>query len=274
LAADCACCGCLRFGGAQRPNPGEGQEIVAGEKELHLRHELKFQIDMLQYQVLQRKLATVLQPDPNMESKSSYTIRNLYFDDLRDTALNEKQAGVPNRKKYRIRIYNCSDAYIKFERKTKISQFILKESTRISRCETEKIIAGDIGFLAASDNQLLREFYRESRCRLMRPVVVVEYDREAYVHPVGNVRITFDTGLRTGLGPNSFFDRNCCTMGIVHRPEIILEVKYNKVLPQFICGLFPDTIRPQMAIGKYVLCRAQQKCQAGVSLAGIPCTKT
>jgi len=247
--------------------------MMAGEKELHLRHELKYQIDTLQHQVLQRKLATVLKLDPNVRSRGCYTVRNLYFDDLRDTALHEKQAGIPYRKKYRLRIYNHSDAFIKFERKTKINQYVLKESLRISRCEADRIIGGDVSFLSNS-NHVLREFCRESRCRLMRPVVIVEYEREAYVHPVGNVRITFDTGLRIGLGPTSFFDRNCCTMGILNRPEIIMEVKYNEVLPQFICGLFPNTIRPQSAIGKYVICRTQQKCQAGNSMAGVPCTKT
>ncbi len=247
---------------------------MAGEKELRLRHELKFQINTLQHQVLHKKLAVVLKPDPYMGSNGSYTIRNLYFDDIQNTAYREKQAGAPTRKKYRIRIYNHSDSLVKFERKTKINQYILKESTWISRRETEKIIAGDIGFLANSKNQLLREFYRESRCRLMRPTVIVEYDREAYVYPVGNVRITFDTGLRTGLGPTSFFDRDCCTISIVKCPQIILEIKYSKVLPQFICGLFPDAIQPQKAIGKYVLCRTQQKCQAGNYLTGIPCTKT
>jgi hypothetical protein len=246
---------------------------MAGEKELHLRHELKYQIDLLQYQVLRNKLAAVLKPDPNTRTDGKYAIRNLYFDDLRDTALREKQAGISKRKKYRIRIYNCSDALIKFERKTKINTYILKETTRISRCEAEKMIAGDISFMCASENQVLRDFYMESRCRLMRPVAIVEYDREAYVYPVGNVRITFDTGLRSGLGSTSFFDRNCCTMGVVDRPTIIMEIKYNEVLPQFISGLFPETIRPHSALGKYVICRTHQKRQVGKSLAGIPCTK-
>ncbi|MFX1566575.1 MAG: polyphosphate polymerase domain-containing protein [Promethearchaeota archaeon] len=247
--------------------------MMAGEKELHLRHELKYEIDTLQHQVLQKKLSTLLKPDPNMESNSRYNVRNLYFDDFRDTALCEKQAGVSNRKKYRIRIYNHSDAVIKFERKTKINQYILKESTRITRGEADRIIAGDFNFLAKSKDRLLRDFYLESRCNLMRPVVIVEYEREAYIHPVGNVRITFDTDLRTGLGPTSFFDCNICTMGVVNRPDIILEIKYNEVLPQYICGLFPNTIRPRVAIGKFVLCRTQQKCQTGSTLGGIPCTK-
>ena len=246
---------------------------MAGEKELHLRHELKYRISVLQYQVLQKKLCMVLKPDPNMIQNGKYTIRNLYFDDFRDTALNEKEAGVANRKKYRMRIYNHSDAVIKFERKTKIYQYSLKESTRITRGEADQIIAGDYSFLANTEDQLLRDFYLETRCNLMRPVVIVEYDREAYIHPVGNVRITFDTGLRTELGVTSFFDRNICTMGILERPGIILEVKYDEVLPQYICGLFPNTIRPQSAVGKFAICRTQQKYQMGSPAGGTLCAK-
>jgi len=242
---------------------------MVGEKELHLRHELKYQIDTLQYQVLQKKLSVILKPDPNMEGNSRYNIRNLYFDDFRDTALCEKQAGVSNRKKYRMRIYNHSDAVIKFERKSKINQYTLKESTRINRGEADKIIAGNFDFLAKSEDHLLREFYLETRCNLMRPVIIVEYNREAYIHPIGNVRITFDTELRTGLGPLSFFDWNTSTMGVLDRPNIIMEIKYNEVLPQYICGLFPDTIRPRLSIGKFALCRTQQKCQMGSPAGGI-----
>lgn len=225
-----------------------------------LRHELKYPINVLQHQVLRKKLAIILKPDPHMKSSSHYNVKNLYFDDIADSALCEKEAGIFKRKKYRIRIYNHSDQFIKFERKTKISQFMLKESVRINRSQADRIITCDIDFLAKSEHKLLRDFYAETRCRLMHPVVIVEYDREAFLHPIGNVRITFDSGLRMGIGSKSFFDFGS-TMDVIDQQGIILEVKYNEVLPQFIRGLFPDTIPPQKAIGKYVLCRNQQLCQ-------------
>jgi hypothetical protein len=84
---------------------------------------------------------------------------------------------------------------------------------------------------------------------------MVDYLREAYVHPVGNVRITLDTKLNTGLGPVAFFDNRSSTIGIHDEYEIILEVKFDDVLPLHIRGLFPDTIRPRCALGKFVACR-------------------
>lgn len=247
--------------------------MLAGQKEVCLRHELKYRIDLLQYQVLKKNLAAVLSPDPHMGAEGRYTIRNLYFDDFRNSALYEKQAGIARRKKYRLRIYNHSDAVIKFERKTKFDNYIRKESVRLTRSEADRIIAGDLTFLTTSKNSLLKAFYLECRRNLLRPVVVVEYDREAYVHPVGNVRVTLDSGLRTRLGLASFFDCNTCTMTAVDEPGVILEIKYNDVLPRHIRGLFLDTIRPRSAIGKFAICRSQQACVVGGLATGFPCVK-
>ncbi len=225
------------------------------QKKWRLRHELKYHLDYFQYQLLRRKLALVLKLDPNAGPDGRYHIRNLYFDDYKNTALAEKTAGVARRKKYRMRIYNCSDEYIKFERKSKRDQYVFKESVRLTREEAERIIAGDIAFLANSENNLLKTFYLESRNTLMRPVVMVEYYREAYVHPVGNVRITFDIELRTALGPVAFFDPKTFTMEVKEEQGVILEIKFDDVLPQHIRGLLLETIRPRSALGKFAMCR-------------------
>jgi hypothetical protein len=229
-----------------------------------LRHELKYEVNPLEYQVTEKKLSAILQPDPHMQGASSYNVRSLYFDDIKNSSLADKEAGVYKRKKYRMRIYNQSDDFIKFERKTRIGAYMLKESTRITREQADRLIDCDFEFLASLENQLLREFYLETRCKMMRPVVIVEYEREAYIHQVGTVRITFDTQLRTSLGYKQFFSRDYGSMRALEQQDIILEVKYNEVLPGYISGLFPNTIRPQLAVGKYVICRNQQILHVGV----------
>jgi hypothetical protein len=223
-----------------------------------LRHELKYHIDFVQYQILRKKLAVVLKPDPYAGPDGRYHIRSLYFDDFRNTALCEKLAGVARRKKYRIRIYNCNDKIIKFERKTKLDHYIIKQRVTITREQANHIIAGDIAFLADSKKRILKDFYLECRCNLLRPVVMVDYYREAYVHLVGNVRITFDIGLRKNLGSMALFDLSASTMSVIEEPGVILEIKFDSILPQHIRGLFPSTIQPRSAIGKFVFCR---ECQ-------------
>jgi len=226
---------------------------------LYLRQELKYYIDPPQYRILRSRLSALLTPDPHAGPDGRYHIRSLYFDDFKNTALFEKQAGIARRKKYRMRIYDHSDAVIKLEKKVKLDQYIGKESTRITREEAERILAGDIAFLAGSENRLLRAFYLESRGNLLRPNVIVDYYREAYIHPIGNVRITFDIGLHTGLDCVALFDRDVFTMGAIEEPGVIFEIKYDHFLPQSIRGLFPSTIRPRLSIGKFVICKKHYK---------------
>ncbi len=222
------------------------------------RHELKYAIDSLQHQSLRKNLLAILKPDAHAGPDGRYHIRSLYFDDFKNTALLEKLAGVRHRKKYRIRLYDFDDSLIKLERKTKVDQYVCKESAMLTRADVERITAGNIEFLADATHPLLKQFYIDSRCTLLHPVVIVDYYREAYIHPIGNVRITFDTDLCTSLGTGPLFGKTVCPIRIIDAPRTILEVKFNDVFPQYIRGLFPDTIRPRSAIGKFVLCRAQQ----------------
>ncbi len=232
----------------------------------YFRHELKYSIDFLQYQILRKKLSLVLKPDPHAGPNGTYHVRSIYFDDFKNSALFDKQAGVAHRKKYRIRIYNYSDECIKFERKTKNNQYLHKDWAKITRKQAEKMILGDFSFLANTDNPLLHEVYLESRCNLLRPVVTVDYLREAYVHPVGNVRITFDMKLHTNLGKLALFEKTAPTMGVDEKCGIILEIKFDDVLPLHIRGLFPSTIRPQSANGKFAICRESTNALTGCSV--------
>lgn len=223
-----------------------------------IRHELKHHLTFMHYRILRQKLGTVLKLDSHAGPDGRYHIRSLYFDDFKNTAYFDKAAGVPTRKKYRMRIYNLCDDFIKFERKNKFNEYVFKETAMLTRDEADRIINGDIAFLAESDNPFLRQFYFESRCNLLHPVVMVDYLREAYVHPVGDVRITFDIDVSTAIGPVSFFDRNTSTVTVCEEPGVILEVKFGDVLPQFIRGMFPNDIQPRAALGKFAACRGSK----------------
>jgi hypothetical protein len=228
------------------------------------RRELKYSINDLEYHVLKRKLSTVLKRDPNAKACSSYLVRNLYFDDFKNSAYWEKEAGTYERKKYRMRVYNNDDSLIKFECKRKIGYYVLKETTCITRAQAEQLIAGDYSLFAYSTDKLLKQFYLDTRCTFLKPVVNVEYNREAYVQPIGNVRVTFDSNLRTGPSVSEFFNKNAAVTSALEQTEKVLEVKYTDVLPVYVKGLFPNTIKPQEAIGKFSICRSQQMLQTGV----------
>jgi len=224
---------------------------------LPLRHELKFFINEMQYFVLSDILDHVLQRDPNGDEFNEYHIRSLYFDTVYNTALFDKMDGVKNRDKYRIRIYNFSDRVIKLECKTKVGSLISKRSISIPRLLCEQLMAGDPAGLETTRSGLLNDVYREMTVNLLRPVVLVDYVREAYLHPAEEVRITFDKQLRTGLRSTDLFNPYVPTVPPLDHSEMILEVKYNRVLPPYIRDLL-STYCPgalQSAISKYTWCR-------------------
>ena len=61
-----------------------------------LRHELKFFISEMQYQILSRQLDHVLWRDPNGDENNEYHIRSLYFDTIFNDAYFYKLDGVQN----------------------------------------------------------------------------------------------------------------------------------------------------------------------------------
>ena len=223
-----------------------------------LRHELKFFISPLQYQVLSRTLKATLNPDPNGDENNQYHIRSLYFDTAYDSALYDKINGTANRDKYRIRIYNFSDQMIRLECKSKFRDLISKRSVRITRYLAEQLISADPTGLESTASGLVSDTFREMRTNLLHPVVIVDYLREAYLHPAEEVRITFDMQLRSGLNSVDMFNPYLPTVPPFDHDEIILEVKYNQVLPPYIANLLTYALRDgacRSAISKYVYCR-------------------
>ena len=82
------------------------------------RHELKHEIGAPELLALRQRLSAVLAPDRHSDS-GRYTVRSLYFDDARDSALREKLDGVGSRQKFRLRLYNSDPSLIKLEKKIK-----------------------------------------------------------------------------------------------------------------------------------------------------------
>ena len=224
---------------------------------LPLRHELKYYINEMQYFVLSGILDQILQRDPNGDANNEYHIRSLYFDTVFNDALQEKLDGVETRNKYRIRIYNFSDRVIKLECKTKYDTLISKRSITIPRSLCEQLIAGDPAGLETTRSGLLHDVYREMTIRLLRPAVIVDYVREAYIHPAEEVRITFDKQLRTGLLSTDLFNPDLPSLSPFDNNEMILEVKYNRFLPTYLRDILTTYCQgaQQSAISKYTWCR-------------------
>lgn len=223
-------------------------------KETLYRHELKYYINQYQYDDLKRILLLVAKKDENIINDKDYMIRSLYFDDYYNTAYREKEDGVRIRKKYRIRIYNNSSQSIKLECKHKKDALILKESLALNLEEFYKIMEGDPSFLMEKNNPMANEFFIDYRTNILRPKVIVDYEREAFIEPVGNVRITFDKKVRAALAGEDIFQNNISTYNILPDDIMILEIKFTEFLPEKIRKILGARSYTQVPASKYCLC--------------------
>lgn len=222
---------------------------------LPARHELKYFINPAELEALRARLRPALQMDSHCVKGRPYVIRSLYFDTLDDTAFYDKQAGVEHRDKYRIRVYGFSDKAVFLERKRKLGDLIQKSSVQITRRLCDQLISGDPTGLQRSNSALLQDMYVQMRTRLLRPKVIVDYEREAFLHPAEDTRITFDLRLRSGLYSADLFNPRVPTVCPHDRNVEILEVKFNNYLPAYVAHLLNGVEAERSAISKYVLCR-------------------
>lgn len=219
------------------------------------RHELKYFINLESAGRLSGLLGRVLARDSHANERGEYMIRSLYFDDAFNTAYNDKLDGVEHRDKYRVRIYNMDGAHIFLERKRKNGDLITKTGVRVTRRLYDQLLDGDATGLSAVNNALIRDMYAQMRLLRMRPAVIVDYEREAFVHPAGHVRITIDKRVRSGVTSLNLFDERLPTVPVIDPDLAVLEVKYDSVLPGFIAPLLGTVPAQRSAISKYVLCR-------------------
>lgn len=221
---------------------------------MDFRNEWKHVISYGDMLALSRRLCAVAQPDEYAGSDGTYTIRSLYFDTPGDKALREKIDGVNRRDKYRLRYYNGNTALIKLEKKSKLGGLCAKQSVCISNEEAQKIISGDLDWMPQSGRPLAAELYSKMRGEGLRPKTIVDYTREPFVYAPGNVRVTLDYNIRTGLQSTDFFNPDCVTI-TAGEPVIILEVKWDEFLPSIIRDAVQLGSSRSAAFSKYQVCR-------------------
>lgn len=225
-------------------------------KEYKYRHELKFKISNSAAEVLKQKLSLILKKDKNAYySDGSYLIKSLYFDDLDSTSYYEKMDGVLYRKKYRIRIYNNNDEFIRLEKKMKHNTYTAKEQILISKDIYSKILNGKLDEID-SPTGLLEEFITNSKTKHLVPSVIVLYHRIAFTYPISEVRITFDSHIQSGLYNYDLFDKEVPMYDVSEPGKQVLEVKFNEVLPLYIANILNDIPSCKEAVSKFAICRS------------------
>ena len=219
---------------------------------MDLRHEIKHEINYSDMITIRQRLSAVAYHDPHTID-GKYFIRSLYFDNIADKALMEKVNGLSRREKFRIRYYNGDTSVIHLEKKSKIDHLGSKQSAPLTAGQAQSIVDGDTQWMLDSEHQLIRELYSKMKSQGIAPKTIVDYTREPFIYPAGNVRVTLDYNVRSGMKCTDFLNTDCVTVPV--SDSIILEVKWDGFLPDIIRDAVALADRREGAFSKYAACR-------------------
>lgn len=217
------------------------------------RHEFKHEINLSDMIAIRQRLKAVTKID-EYAVNGKYEVRSLYFDNLKDKALLEKINGVNRREKFRLRYYNKDTSLIHLEKKCKYNGLCIKEKVALSKEQVQAIIDGKYDWMIDSGQQLIEELHCKINSQGLRPKTIVDYTREPFVYKFGNVRLTIDYNIRTGLRNTDFLNPDCIMIPAGQLPAI-LEVKWDSFLPNIIRDVIQLDGRRSSAFSKYAACR-------------------
>lgn len=222
------------------------------ERKTIYRQELKYRVSRADRELLLRRLSAVLRPDVHGKN-GVYTVRTLYFDTVYDDALRDSLAGVSDKVKFRLRMYNADDSFLRLEKKVKEGGGGYKIGARLSREACENLIRGDGAFLAGADDPFLAECYAKWRDGGLRAKEIISYTRAAFGCAEGNVRITVDSDIRACRFPDAFFAPKLGGAPVTAEDVCVLEVKFDRFLPDYIPHLIGIGDRERQAFSKFAL---------------------
>lgn len=220
---------------------------------MQYRHELKHDITTSDMIAIRQRMRAIAESDSHAIN-GQYLIRSLYFDTPTDKALFEKQNGVSRRHKFRIRYYNGDKSVIHLEKKCKVGGLGLKVSANLTEEMAQKIVHGDIKWMRDSEDELIKELYTHMVTENLAPKVIVDYTREPFIYRPGNVRVTLDYNVRTGLSSTDFLNTQCVTIPAA-QGICIMEVKWDNFLPEIIRDAVQLPHGRTGSFSKYEACR-------------------
>jgi hypothetical protein len=219
------------------------------------RHEYKYPISDIEAEIIKQRLKGIMPLDAHVDSSGMYLISSLYFDDYYDSCYFENENGTDPREKFRIRIYNHSSIRISLECKRKERTKTLKTSCKLNKEQVEDILHGVPLKCDAKTDPLILKFTNLQKSRGLRPKTIVEYRRVPYVYKMGNVRVTLDSELSSSTYVDRFLVYDYPTRPVMPVGKLLMEVKYDEFLPDYLYDILQLNNLTQTAFSKYYLCR-------------------
>ncbi len=219
------------------------------------RVERKYHITAYQAEALIARLKQIL-PGDDVNGYEPYMVRSLYYDSYYNDDYHDKLAGIKDRKKIRVRIYDPDAKVAKLEVKQKEGENQRKRSILITREEANRLKNGDCAFLLEKEDELAQEVYYIFRKETYLPKCVVEYKRRAFAVKTNDIRITFDSEISTSEGNFDIFNAGDALLNpIENRNLVIMEVKYNHFLLSYIKDALGGFDVIEESYSKYITAR-------------------
>lgn len=214
------------------------------------RTEQKYILNSRESALLRSRLEAMLPRDEHCRGLLGYDVRSLYFDTVGDRCCAEKEDGLRDHEKIRIRIYGTDTDIIKLESKQKRGDIQRKQSLSISREVYESLIRGEYRPLLEMEDPLAHYFHRKLSAGMV-PKAIIQYRRIGYCLPTNNTRITFDYRIRATESSFDLFREDLNTHPILPEELVILEVKYNNFLLSYIKKALSTMGRSTTSYSKY-----------------------
>lgn len=220
-----------------------------------LRREEKYPLTLGEAYQYAEKFQPLLTADP-ASADGNYKVRSLYFDTLGDDDFFDKIREQNIRRKIRLRIYHPGDRTAKLEMKQKENIYQKKRSLSVSREDAIKLIRGDYTVLLSYEEPFAKELFCMMNEECYRPKSIVEYDRRAFMAPVNNIRLTFDSNIRATESSVDLFDPNLILYPVYPEDRVVFEVKYNRFLLDYLQQILESIDRREVSSSKYCLGRS------------------
>lgn len=218
------------------------------------RYENKYFLSKELLEITRLKVNSICERDSHAGEDGRYLIRSLYFDDYYDSAYMANEKGIEPRSKWRIRAYNNDFDRLSLERKSKNHGLIHKDSTIVSKELVRNLLSGEYLKFPIED-PLINQFIIEVETKLLKPIIIIQYNREPYVEHAGDVRITFDTGMCFSYDTEEFFNKDAFLQPLQIEPCDLLEVKYTEIFPKQIQRVLDTGKLQRTTFSKYYLSR-------------------
>jgi len=217
------------------------------------RKEVKYYVNPIQHALLSSLLGALLKRDENSDEYGDYFVRSVYFDSFMTKDFNEKEMGVSHRKKVRLRYYEENPDTIKFEVKEKFDKHTIKNSLLVSNSIGNEFMSGEFQSLVYNDetSEFAKRVYDHVHTHFYRPVSIVDYEREAYVSDIFDLRINFDKNIRGSIIVDDVFNKEVIMKPIIDPQLYILEVKYTGHLPDVIQEILTSVDITKVSYSKY-----------------------